>query len=640
MSYQVLARKWRPQDFTALVGQAPIVTALRNALAEDRIAQAYIFSGIRGVGKTTTARVLAKALNCETRRAQQGTDPCNTCPSCEQITAGHDLDVIEVDAATYSKVEQVRELTESLRYAPAGDRYKVVVLDEVHRLSRQAFDALLKIVEEPPAHLVFIFATTELDAVPPTILSRCQQFQFRRVPARELSAYLRTLSERESITASDGTLRLIARAGEGSVRDAVALLDQLATFGAGTIHDEDAARLVGGLDHSLLHRLLTAIIDGDPRDIRASIAEIDSVGIDPSGVYGHFVAYVRDGLHLALGGNDEGIDLVADESAVLRELARKAGYENLLRLLNLLLASEDTIRRSELGGLALEITFLRAAELPKLTAIESLLRGGSGSLPPTEPSSPPTHTQRRQNEARTPAPPERRVGQTASRPPRAATAQGSDESEIPLPAAPDAPPATDTPGGATARQPTERISTGPADLPSNRRPSGGTDPVAQVLERVADRRPPLAGNLRHAQDLHIDADRFVVVLAQGDAMLKSALARDTNANALTEAVRDVLGPGASWQIEQGKAVAKPSAARTTGTNPRAADEKQPTVRAVLEIFNGSKVERREPTKDDDAKAATTEADAPPGTAAGQTTPHQSTAGPPTEGQPAPTSETS
>ena len=200
MAYQVLARKWRPQNFSSLVGQAPIVTALRNALAEGRIAHAYLFSGIRGVGKTTAARVLAKALNCERGPAP---DPCNECASCIEIARGSDLDVLEVDAATYSKVEQVRELTESLRYGPARDRYKVVVLDEIHRLSRQAFDALLKIVEEPPPYLVFIFATTEIEAVPATILSRCQEFQFRRVPAPAVAALLRQICDSESIQASD-----------------------------------------------------------------------------------------------------------------------------------------------------------------------------------------------------------------------------------------------------------------------------------------------------------------------------------------------------------------------------------------------------------------------------------------------------
>ncbi|TNF73957.1 MAG: DNA polymerase III subunit gamma/tau, partial [Acidobacteria bacterium] len=213
MAYQVLARKWRPQDFSSVVGQEPIVTALRNALSEGRVAQAYLFSGIRGVGKTSVARVLAKALNCETGLAA---DPCNECVVCREITAGADMDVIEVDAATYSKVEQVRELTESLKYGPARDRYKVVIIDEIHRLSRQAFDALLKIVEEPPEHLLFVFATTEVEAVPATILSRCQEFHFRRVATPAVAAHLAALAEAEKIEVSETALRLLARAGEGS----------------------------------------------------------------------------------------------------------------------------------------------------------------------------------------------------------------------------------------------------------------------------------------------------------------------------------------------------------------------------------------------------------------------------------------
>ncbi len=283
MTYQVLARKWRPQSFSSLVGQESIVTALRNALTEGRVAQAYLFSGIRGVGKTTAARVLAKALNCERGPAA---DPCNECGSCLDITRGSDMDVIEVDAATYSKVEQVRDLTESLKYGPARHRYKVVVLDEIHRLSRQAFDALLKIVEEPPPHLVFIFATTEIDAVPATILSRCQEFHFRRVPSPVLAAHLRAICQAEAITASDTALRLIARAGEGSVRDSVALLDQLATFGSGTIADEDAIRLLGGLDTALFQTLLEAVLRGDGPAVWTCVRRIEEEGWDPRHVYG------------------------------------------------------------------------------------------------------------------------------------------------------------------------------------------------------------------------------------------------------------------------------------------------------------------------------------------------------------------
>jgi DNA polymerase III subunit gamma/tau len=383
MSYQVLARKWRPQDFSALVGQEPIVTALRNALREGRIAQAYLFSGIRGVGKTTAARVLAKALNCERGPAE---DPCNECRPCLEITSGTDIDVQEVDAATYSKVEQVRELTEGLRYGPARDRYKVVVIDEIHRLSRQAFDALLKIVEEPPPHLVFLFATTEIEAVPATILSRCQEFHFRRVPSLVLAEHLRRIAEAEGIGASDAALRLIARAGEGSVRDAVALLDQLATFGGGAIADGDAKRLLGGLDTALFQKLLEGLLQGERTAVCDVVEEIELHGWDPCGAFTQFLGYSRDALHLALRADPSVVDLPAEETAALGALAQRAGYPTLLRLLHHLLASEPLVRRSETAMLAVEVAWLRAAELPRLVRLEDVIEGGAApaaARPPT-----------------------------------------------------------------------------------------------------------------------------------------------------------------------------------------------------------------------------------------------------------------
>ncbi|MCM2269201.1 MAG: DNA polymerase III subunit gamma/tau, partial [Thermoanaerobaculia bacterium] len=373
MTYQVLARKWRPQEFDSLIGQQAVVTALSNALREGRVAQAYLFSGIRGVGKTTAARLFAKALNCEKGPAA---GPCNECATCRDITAGSDLDVLEIDAATYSKVEQVRELAESLKYGPTRDRYKVVVLDEVHRLSRQAFDALLKIVEEPPPRLVFVFATTEVDAVPATILSRCQEFQFRRVSAAEVAAHLGEIAAAEGIVANERALRLLARAGEGSVRDSVALLDQLATFGNGTVDEAEAARLVGGLDLALFAELLTAILAGDAAAVSRLAREVEAQGWDPRQVHAHFLAYCRDGLHLALGGAGEALDLPGEDAEQLAALVGATAYENVLRLLHHLLQSEGAVRRSDSPGLALELAWLRAAELPKLLRVEELLAGG------------------------------------------------------------------------------------------------------------------------------------------------------------------------------------------------------------------------------------------------------------------------
>ncbi len=550
MTYQVLARKWRPQNFSNLVGQEPIVTALRNALQEGRIAQAYLFSGIRGVGKTTAARVLAKALNCERGPAA---DPCNECTSCVEITRGSDLDVIEVDAATYSKVEQVRDLTESLKYGPARDRYKVVVLDEIHRLSRQAFDALLKIVEEPPPHLVFIFATTEIDAVPATILSRCQEFHFRRVPSPVLAAHLRSICDAESIRTSETALRLIARAGEGSVRDSVALLDQLATFGSGAIADEDAVRLLGGLDTALFHTLLEAVLAGDPQGVSAAVRRVEEEGWDPRHVYGQFLAFCRDGLHLAMGGSPEAVDLPGEEAQALAALVKASGYENLLRLLNQLLTSENIVRRSETGALAVEIAWLRAAELPKLTRVEEILAGGGGRA-----EGPPAASAPRPAPAPRTAPPH---AAAAPRPPAPAPAPSQPLAETrPAPAPPPSRPAA------------------PVQAPPVSR-----DPVRAFLDDISKRNPRLAGALESAERISFEDDILTVIAPAGDSWLRSRLQGDANRQVLEEALAAVWGPGTRWRLVEGASAPKAAAVETPAAETGA---ENPAVQTVLEIFGG------------------------------------------------------
>jgi DNA polymerase-3 subunit gamma/tau len=559
MTYQVLARKWRPQSFSTLVGQGPIVTALRNAVQEGRIAQAYLFSGIRGVGKTTTARLLAKMLNCERGPLP---DPCNECAPCIEITRGSDLDVIEVDAATYSKVEQVRELTESLKYGAARDRYKVVILDEIHRLSRQAFDALLKIVEEPPPHLVFIFATTEIDAVPATILSRCQEFHFRRVSSQDVSGLLREICDKESIAASDTALRLVARAGEGSVRDAVALLDQLATFGSGTIADEDAVRLLGGLDTALFQQLLEAIFRGDGAAVSGAVRRIEDEGWDPRNVYGQFLAFCRDALHLAMGSEPTQVDLPAEEAQVLAAMAREAGYENVLRLLHQLLASENTVRRSETGALAVEIAWLRAAELPKLRRVEEILAGHLAAAP---------------------------MAPTTGPAPRAATApRPAPQPAPPRPApAPRAAPATRPPAPAPAAAPAPA----PRPTPEPRPAAGDGDLVQVFLDEVSRRKQPLAAHLSEAEEITFADGRLTVVRLPGDTWLESRLQQSGNRQVIEESLAAVWGPGTPWRTVQGEGKRSPAAE----AQPAAAVAdlvENPTVQTVLDIFGG-KVERVE-----------------------------------------------
>lgn len=566
MTYQVLARKWRPPDFSSVVGQEPIVTALRNALTEERIAQAYLFSGIRGVGKTTAARVLAKALNCERGPAA---DPCDECTPCREIAAGSDLDVIEVDAATYSKVEQVRELTESLRYGPARNRYKVVVIDEIHRLSRQAFDALLKIIEEPPPHLVFIFATTEIDAVPATILSRCQEFHFRRVPADVVSSLLGDIAGRESIDASEAALRLIARAGEGSVRDSIALLDQLATFGSGTIADEDAMRLLGGMDTALFDELLGAILAGDREVIARLVHRVEDEGWDPRNVYAQFLSYCRDGLHLALHGTAgadgaAAVDLPEEEAARLAARAREAGYETMLRLLRQLLSSEQTVRRSDAPALALEIAWLRAAELPRLTRLEDLLAGRVAVAAPV-----------------------------ATVPKPAADASPS-RREPPAPGPAGRPPSADSPPPTSAAPrpsaPRRQEPAAPEPAPTSTAPVRTKVPatVDGFRDHLTDLKPALAGHLQQAEGLDYAESTLSITVARDDEILWGRLDKPSNREVLDQTVRDVFGADARWQRLRGNgsvASPRPTGAAAAPSRPEPEEPETPTEQAVLEIFD-------------------------------------------------------
>jgi DNA polymerase-3 subunit gamma/tau len=621
MAYQVLARKWRPQDFDSVVGQEPVVTALRNALADGRVAQAYLFSGIRGVGKTSVARVFAKALNCEN---DPPSDPCNECTACTQITAGADLDVLEIDAATYSKVEQVRELTESLQYGPARDPRKVVIIDEIHRLSRQAFDALLKIVEEPPDHLVFIFATTAIEAVPATILSRCQSFQFGRVPLTEMVEHLGRINEAEGLGASDHAMRLIARAGEGSVRDSVALLDQVATFGGGTVKDEEVGRILGGVDFAMFHSVLHAILVGDRGEVSQAARRVEAEGWDPRHVYGEFLAYCRDALHLALDPDHAGVELPAEEVAALSEEASGAGYENLLRLLNLLLESEMSVRRSESASLALEITLLRAAELPRLIAIEEFLAGnpgegqdesGADDDPPAGSAGPVKAAKQTAADAEVipdPEPPAAGEPEPAA---RATEPEESpvEESRVEPAAAPEAwqdaaeqpaetPAAEVVPESEPASEPEQESQAEAEAQPETEPPTpppGTPEIITQLLERLSCVKQSLAVHLSEAERLSMEQDTLIIATAPGDSVIGKTLKRPVNKKLLDQTLAEMLGPAASWRLVPGNGKKKAPAveAPPEELDPEVAQD--PTVQKVLNLFGGQieSVDRREDTPD-------------------------------------------
>src|SRR5688572_14497370 len=291
MSYQALARKWRPQTFRDIIGQPTIVRTLSHAIEQSRIHHAYLFSGVRGVGKTTTARILAKALNCVNGPT---IEPCNQCSACREITEGIDMDVREIDAATYSKAEDVREIREVMQFQPARDRYRVFIIDEVHSLSGQAWNALLKQIEEPPPHVIFMMATTELQKVPATILSRVQQLLFRNVTAEDITGRIQDICREEGIQIEPQALGILASRGEGSVRDSLSLLDQIVAFSGRSITGADVVTILGISDSRQLARIVTLIQEGDHAALLQTLEEASQSGRDFKLLFRDLLGYLRN----------------------------------------------------------------------------------------------------------------------------------------------------------------------------------------------------------------------------------------------------------------------------------------------------------------------------------------------------------
>ncbi len=386
MKYQVIARKFRPQVFEDVVGQKPIVQTLQNAVQMDRIGHAYLFSGPRGVGKTTTARILAKSLNC----AEGPTiTPCNRCPACEEISAGRSIDVFEIDAASNTGVDNIRELRESAKYAPARSRYKIFIIDEVHMLSTSAFNALLKILEEPPSHVVFIMATTERHKLPATVLSRCQQFIFRTISPVEIQAHLRQIAGREGVTIDERALSYIVKASEGSMRDAQSLLDQIISFSGQQVIDEDVRDVLGLIPSEILDRTLEALAGRDSKALIENIGQVVDQGLNLQQYLREFVSRVRDILVLKLG-LEERILGSSEEKRALGARAERFSEQDLIRFFDILLRLENELRWASQPRFHLEVGFVKLAKIAHVRDIEDVLRevkhsGGTGSLTPSTP---------------------------------------------------------------------------------------------------------------------------------------------------------------------------------------------------------------------------------------------------------------
>lgn len=371
MEYLVLARKWRPQVFEDVVGQDHVVKTLRNAIAMNRSAHAYLFSGPRGTGKTTVARILAKALNCEEGPTDR---PCNQCANCREITDSASLDVREIDGASNRGIDEIRELKENIKFSAASSTYKIYIIDEVHMLTKEAFNALLKTLEEPPRHVVFVFATTEIHKVPATILSRCQHFDFKRISLGQIAGNLAHIAKEEKISISGRGVAWIARAGEGSLRDAQSLFDQVISYAGYEIADEDVEEVLGLKDRRYLSGLAQAVLERKAGQCLALVDDMYYSGVDLKQFYQLFTHHFMNLLVAALS-NHEGLlaDLAEEERAELKGQIQGISGKTVQRLLDMLMAGEDDMRRSEEPRLFFEYVLVKMASLEPLIPVDEMV---------------------------------------------------------------------------------------------------------------------------------------------------------------------------------------------------------------------------------------------------------------------------
>jgi DNA polymerase-3 subunit gamma/tau len=381
MKYEVFARKWRPQQFDDVVGQEHVTATLKNAINSDRLAHAYLLVGPRGIGKTSIARIFAKALNCSDGPT---VTPCDKCDSCREIAAGSSLDVQEIDGASNNSVEQVRDLRETVKYAPSRGNYKIYIIDEVHMLSTAAFNALLKTLEEPPPHVKFLFATTEPEKILPTILSRCQRFDLKRIPVNEIVSRLNKICEEENIEADGEALFAVARGAEGGLRDAESALDQLVSFRGQKIGEDDVLSVFGLASRKRMEELAGYILGGDVSSILRSIDELDKGGKDLQRVALDLIAYFRDLLVCMHLGKDAGsMDLMSSEVEQLAEQARRTDTEKVLRFTDILGNAENRMRHALSKRTLLETALVRCSRAATVASVEQILamindiRGGT-----------------------------------------------------------------------------------------------------------------------------------------------------------------------------------------------------------------------------------------------------------------------
>jgi DNA polymerase-3 subunit gamma/tau len=557
LTYQVLARKWRPQVFDAVVGQDPVTRTLRNALASGRVAHAYLFTGPRGVGKTTTARLLAKALACT---ARTGPEACGACPSCRDFVSGAPVDVMEIDAASNTSVDDIRTLRENVKYAPARGRFKVYIVDEVHMLSGAAFNAFLKTLEEPPAHVVFILATTDPKKIPATVLSRCQRFDFRPIPPELLAESLTRILQEEGVPFEPGALPVLIRAAEGSLRDALSLVDTAIAYGEGRLDEASVARLLGASSPVHVRAFVAALLARDGAGALEAVDRAAGAGEDLGSLCREAVEMTRRLLVMKAAPGARFADLTAAEAAELRSAVEPVSVDELVYVLRAFLDADAEMRRSPHPRVELEIAVVRATRRPVPQAIDMLI----AKLEEAE-------TRLRQ------APPTA----AGAAPARPVVVQETllDARPAPAPGAP-ARPAPSVSGGGGLAQAAAVIETAAADMaatePGLPSPTGLEAAWERVIAEVMKRKALLGSVLRHAMPLRVEGDVLILGL-QASGFHREMLSDRGNKDLINEAVQRHVAAARRFELDAN------GAAATGGAR------SHPAVQAALSAFQGEVV---------------------------------------------------
>ncbi len=545
MSYQVLARKWRPQIFDDVVGQGHITRTLQNAITAGRLAHAFLFSGPRGVGKTTTARILAKALNC----AEGPTpSPCGKCDSCLETAAGTSVDVIEIDGASNRGIEHIRELREAVKYAPVGGKYKIYVIDEVHMLTNEAFNALLKTLEEPPPHVIFIFATTEPQKIPATIHSRCQRYGFKRIPLQEIIDRLRKIADAEGIRITDGGLAMIARAAEGSMRDSQSLLDQAVSYSGMEVKDSDLQATLGSIAQEALLKFTAGLVSRDAADLLKQADALLEQGQDMRQFLSGVVEHLRNLLVVKISPDPAKIvELPAADIEAIRQQAATTGPEHLLLLFDSLAKTLDDMRWSPHQRFTFEVGLIKACNLAPLQPLAEALarlkaleaRIASGQAPNVTISG-------GIHERPTGYSPKASVSSSIASPPPAATSGGSDDS------------------------------------------------WNRIIHALKSKKPGLASALAHSKIVEV-TDKELMISIKGSGFQKDLVEKQENRSIIESLAAEILGRKVQIRVQL-VAEAAPHDAKQKGQKKQKPEEHDPVVQDALRIFGGEVVEPDHPNE--------------------------------------------